>query len=240
MIGWSDDALQRAVFVRTVHRILELKRNLLVFEEAEFPVAQLERRIDVWWRAKENGSLMLTLAHLIQDAPRYREHSIRVLRIIEDEAGRQPDRGRHAPAPDGCADQRRGGDLSSRASRAMSVDRARLGVCRPCALSDSPCGRWPSRRIRSPPSQHWSPRSRETSSSPRAGTTSNYDQAMKPQRQPRPKRCPSRVRLNSGQLARGTAWPRAIWTWIRRPQHASAESLLAVLRTLGVTGRTSR
>jgi hypothetical protein len=90
MIGWSDDALQRAVFVRTLQRVLELKRNLLVFEEAELPVAQLERRMDIWWRAKENGSLMLTLAHLIQDAPRYREHSIRVLRIIEDEAGRQP------------------------------------------------------------------------------------------------------------------------------------------------------
>lgn len=69
-----------------LHRVPELKRNLLVFEEAELPVAQLERRIDIWWRAKENGSLMLTLAHLIQDAPRYREHSIRVLRIIEDEA----------------------------------------------------------------------------------------------------------------------------------------------------------
>jgi amino acid transporter len=89
MIGWSDDALQRAVFVRTVHRILELKRNLLVFEEAALPSAQLERRIDVWWRAKENGSLMVTLAHLIQDAPRYRDHTIRVLRIIEDEAGRE-------------------------------------------------------------------------------------------------------------------------------------------------------
>ena len=88
LIGWSDDVLRRAVFVRTVHRILELKRNLLVFEEAKLPAAPLERRIDVWWRAKENGSLMLTLAHLIQDAPRYRNHPIRVLRIIEDEAGR--------------------------------------------------------------------------------------------------------------------------------------------------------
>ena len=89
MIGWSDDALRQAVFVRTVHRILELKRNLLVFVEAEVPVAQLEKRIDIWWRAKENGSLMLTLAHLINDAPRYRDHPVRVLRIIENEAGRE-------------------------------------------------------------------------------------------------------------------------------------------------------
>ena len=91
MIGWSDNALQHAIFVRTVHRILHLKRNLLVFREAETPSsARLECCIDVWWRAKENGSLMLTLAHLIQNAPRFRDHSIRVLRIIEDEAGRQP------------------------------------------------------------------------------------------------------------------------------------------------------
>ncbi len=89
MIGWSDDALQHAIFVRTVHRILELKRNLLVFEEAELPASELQPRLDVWWRAKENGSLMVTLAHLIQDAPRYRDHTIRVLRIIEDEAGRE-------------------------------------------------------------------------------------------------------------------------------------------------------
>jgi amino acid transporter len=69
MIGWSDDALQRAVFVRTVHRILELKRNLLVFEEAALPSAQLERRIDVWWRAKENGSLMVPPAPPLPSAP---------------------------------------------------------------------------------------------------------------------------------------------------------------------------
>jgi len=89
MIGWSDDALQHAIFVRTVHRIFELKRNLLVFEEAELPMSVLKPRIDVWWRAKENGSLMVTLAHLIQEAPRYRDYTIRVLRIIEDEAGRE-------------------------------------------------------------------------------------------------------------------------------------------------------
>lgn len=89
MIGWSDDELRRAVFVRTVHRILELKRNLLVFCEAELPPENLDNHIDIWWRAKENGSLMLTMAHLLNDAPRYGDHQIRLLRIIENEAGRE-------------------------------------------------------------------------------------------------------------------------------------------------------
>lgn len=88
LVGWSDDAVQHAVFVRTVRRILQLQRNLLVFEEAELPPEALEPRIDVWWRAKENGAFMLTLAHLLREAPRFRDHSLRVLRIVEDEAGR--------------------------------------------------------------------------------------------------------------------------------------------------------
>ena len=46
------------------------------------------RTIDIWWRAKENGSLMMTLAHLLQANRRWRDHTIRVLRIIKDEAGR--------------------------------------------------------------------------------------------------------------------------------------------------------
>lgn len=89
VIGWSDDVLRQPVFARAVRRILELHRNLVVFEEAHLPPAKLDPRIDVWWRARENGSLMLLLAHLLQDSPRLRDHTIRVLRVIEDEAGRQ-------------------------------------------------------------------------------------------------------------------------------------------------------
>lgn len=88
MIGWSEDAIKQMVFARTVRRILELRKNLIVFEEAELPTAGLDRQIDVWWAAKENGSLMLTLAHLLQVNSRWRDHKIRVLRIIDDEAGR--------------------------------------------------------------------------------------------------------------------------------------------------------
>src|SRR5690606_34427401 len=51
---------------------------------------ELERRIDVWWHAKENGSLMLTLAHLLAAGGPWRNHTIRVLRIVNDEAGREP------------------------------------------------------------------------------------------------------------------------------------------------------
>ncbi len=88
MVGWSEDAVKQAAFARAVRRILELHRNLVVFVEAE-PDHELEPQIDVWWYAKDNGSLMLTLAHLIHSNPPWQDHRIRVLRIIADEAGVQ-------------------------------------------------------------------------------------------------------------------------------------------------------
>lgn len=86
VVGWSEDTVRQATFACAVRRILELKRNLIVYEEHE-PDALLEPVIDVWWYAKDNGSLMLTLAHLLQCNMRWRNHKIRVLRIIRDEAG---------------------------------------------------------------------------------------------------------------------------------------------------------
>ena len=88
LIGFSEDTVKEKVFADTVQRIVELKRNLIVFAEAELPASQLEPRIDVWWRSKQNGSLMLTLAYLLQRNPSWREHTIRVLRIVEEEAAR--------------------------------------------------------------------------------------------------------------------------------------------------------
>lgn len=86
LMGRSEDAIKQASFARAVRRILELQRNLVVYEEAE-PDQHLEPVIDVWWYAKDNGSLMLTLAHLLHSNPRWRDHRIRVLRIISEEAG---------------------------------------------------------------------------------------------------------------------------------------------------------
>jgi amino acid transporter len=86
MVGWSEDAVRQAVFARAVRKILELERNLIVYAEAESD-EPLEPYIDVWWYAKDNGSLMLTLAHLLKSNVRWRDRRIRVLRIIQDEAG---------------------------------------------------------------------------------------------------------------------------------------------------------
>lgn len=85
LVGWNEDSLRQPGFSRTVRKILELKRNLIVFKEAS-ESADLIKAIDVWWYSKDNGSLMLTLADLLSNNIDWSDHKIRVLRIIRDES----------------------------------------------------------------------------------------------------------------------------------------------------------
>jgi len=48
-----------------------------------------EGSIDVYWRGKENGGLMLLLAHLMSLNSQWRGHEIRLIRVIPNEAGRE-------------------------------------------------------------------------------------------------------------------------------------------------------
>lgn len=43
--------------------------------------------IDVWWRGRANGELMVLLGHLILDHPDWAGHKLRLLRVVENEAG---------------------------------------------------------------------------------------------------------------------------------------------------------
>ncbi len=45
--------------------------------------------IDVWWRGRQNGSLLLLLAHLLHQNSEWRSCRIRVIRIVDKEAGRE-------------------------------------------------------------------------------------------------------------------------------------------------------
>ncbi|MCF7688627.1 MAG: hypothetical protein K9N01_10025 [Cephaloticoccus sp.] len=89
LIGWSEDVLKKADFTSAIRRILQLKRNLLVYAEAELPRAQLTPSIDVWWRARDNGSFMLTLAHLLRSSSRWRGYTIRIMRVVSEESRRE-------------------------------------------------------------------------------------------------------------------------------------------------------
>ena len=89
LTDWSEDGPKQADFTREIHRILQIKRSLLVYAETELPAAELAPNIDVWWRARENGTFMLTLANLLRRYPRWRNHHIRMMRVITDESRRE-------------------------------------------------------------------------------------------------------------------------------------------------------
>ncbi|MBN1268115.1 MAG: amino acid permease, partial [Kiritimatiellae bacterium] len=92
LLGWPQEAERVAPFIGHLRDIRLLGRNVLCVVDRGWPLAREGGRIDVWWRGRENGSLMLILAHLLTDNPEWRYAQIRLLRIIEDEAGREPAR----------------------------------------------------------------------------------------------------------------------------------------------------
>ncbi|MBD3240877.1 MAG: hypothetical protein GF331_09850, partial [Chitinivibrionales bacterium] len=67
-----------------------LGMSLLVIHDAGPPTLPAKRRkvVDVWWRGRDNGSLMLILAYLLTLNQEWTGASIRVLRAVADEAGR--------------------------------------------------------------------------------------------------------------------------------------------------------
>lgn len=89
LMEWGSGWLRDQDFPRTVRQALEMETNLLVYSKAEEPDSHLYSVIDVWWSARANGSMMITLAHLLQSNRMWREHRIRILRIIRDEGGRE-------------------------------------------------------------------------------------------------------------------------------------------------------
>ena len=92
LMGWSSDPERASYFVehlRTAHR---LGMSLVLVNDKGLPQGSFDRRIDIWWRGQENGSLMILIAHLLTLNWEWSRAKVRMLRLIEDEAGRQPSR----------------------------------------------------------------------------------------------------------------------------------------------------
>jgi len=94
MIGWPTDPKKAAAFLATLGSITSLERSVVAMRFNE-PALEADSRvvplgtIDVWWRGHQNGELMLLLAHLLAQNQEWRSRPIRLLRMIENEAGRE-------------------------------------------------------------------------------------------------------------------------------------------------------
>ena len=100
LLGWPREVERAADFVSNLRTIDFMGRSILIsrFNESEAdddtaqPVEQPsttpQGTIDVWWRGKQNGELMLLLAHLLTLNEGWKNRTIRLLRVIDNEAGR--------------------------------------------------------------------------------------------------------------------------------------------------------
>ena len=88
LFGWPRSAERAEAMLRHVSNIAALGKSVVVVVDKGLPpLVQNIRRIDVWWRGQENGSLMATLAHLLTQNWEWRNSRVRVLRLIRDSAG---------------------------------------------------------------------------------------------------------------------------------------------------------
>jgi hypothetical protein len=89
-MGWASDEQRVLPFVRHLISVQSLGMSLILLKDNGLPNTVHSRRIDIWWRGKDNGSLMVIVSHLLTLNYEWRDAKIRLLRMIQHEKGREP------------------------------------------------------------------------------------------------------------------------------------------------------
>jgi amino acid transporter len=90
MFGWCSDPDRLGPMLRMLRVAKGLEKSLVLVADRGLPAPGEGRRIDVWWRGEKNGGLMLVLAHLLERNWEWRGVTLRLLRVVANEAGREP------------------------------------------------------------------------------------------------------------------------------------------------------
>lgn len=85
LMGWPRERARLAPYFEHLRTIMDLGKSALVYVCRQ-PAKQYRPRIDIWWRGRRNGSLMLILAHLLTLVPEWRRARLRLLRQVETDA----------------------------------------------------------------------------------------------------------------------------------------------------------
>ncbi len=95
LLGWPREPERVETFGGMLRTVEFMQRSILISRFSGPPQengshwSTPQGTIDVWWRGKQNGELMLLLAHLLTQNEGWRNRPIRLLRVIENEAGRE-------------------------------------------------------------------------------------------------------------------------------------------------------
>ena len=89
-MGWASDKERSSPFVKHLISAHSLGMSLILLKDNGLPNNTDSKRIDIWWRGKDNGSLMVLASHLLTLNLKWSGTKIRLLRMIHNEEGREP------------------------------------------------------------------------------------------------------------------------------------------------------
>jgi hypothetical protein len=92
LTGWPREEDRVLPFLLHVQDIRALEKSVLVLVDRGLPETETPKRIDIWWRGMKNGALMAVFAHLLTRNWEWAEARVRILRVVENEAGHEPAR----------------------------------------------------------------------------------------------------------------------------------------------------
>ena len=97
MLGWPADPGRVEAYCRHIGVVCRLRKScvLMLNSERACPPDAPEGTIDVWWRGRINGSLMLILAYLLTCNPSWRKCQLRLLRITTPDEKESAERELH-------------------------------------------------------------------------------------------------------------------------------------------------
>jgi len=87
LVGWPGDVEKATPLVSTLRMAQNLGRNVVIAKlaDTETPKEAPPGTIDVWWRGRKNGELMLLFAHLLKQNPGWKNRKIRLMRVVPSE-----------------------------------------------------------------------------------------------------------------------------------------------------------
>ncbi|MCH2174402.1 MAG: amino acid permease [Lentisphaeria bacterium] len=88
LMGWNPKTSRIREYYKHLRTIQQLEKSIIVLT-GDTSIIRNPKRIDIWWRGQQNGSLMMILAYLILANQEWKNARIRVLRLLNDQADMQ-------------------------------------------------------------------------------------------------------------------------------------------------------
>jgi hypothetical protein len=90
LFGWNSGSSTVADYVEYLRSAVDCKMSIVIVSGDELPLPPGRGRIDIWWRGRKNGALMLLLAYLLSRNWEWARAHMRLLRVVAEEEAREP------------------------------------------------------------------------------------------------------------------------------------------------------